>query len=1532
MRILRGARDETTLRSRNPIHLCSAVESLIFNAQHSPNGCRYPVKSERSRVGRDSLGLALLGFCAAGDQGDVAQRSWIMHRTIGIICGVLFASILSSSAEQCASVLRLNAAISRPSSDWHLIGAIRTADALKGLRIAAADRNATRIRLFAVEKQSALTCFRVLPAGLGQIRLFGTESLLYVETRCSNQTTAKRREFELRVAATGRTGRRQACVRVDVDYTHHSAVSHYDARAISRLKRAVNRNAPKFTKQSYDFQVTENLNAGTFVGKVSADDADTGSAGAVVYSMRFLHDANTAGKFVIDASNGEIRTKVPLDREKMNRHEFELTARDNGSPQLEGKASLVIRVLDANDNSPVFDDASYSETIREDVDVGHQAGEVHATDLDTGSNADVIYSLVGNTDDAFVVTSTTGRILTTKSLDRETIAVYSFRAVATDRAGASGALSASVPVTITLSDVNDSPPRFDKSTYHEDVDEDVGVPRTIVTVEAKSDDLGDNARIFYNIDSGNDDGTFGIGQTTGKIFVAKPLDYETTSFYSLTVKARDGGTVPLSAFATVEIQINNVNDNAPRFKKPRYRETVRENDTPKNGFATVSAVDDDKGVLGDVTYRIDASSDVEKKFDIGRTSGDIDIIAHLDYEDKTSYQFNVIAEDGGNPPSTGQTTVTVNVIDVNDEVPQFTKTLYAEKISELAGRGTPVVKVSANDADLPLNGYLGYQIGPGPIGNPFEIDSGSGIVSVAAALDREKVDVYVFVVEATDGELTNTTQVRVTITDENDSSPVFLDTPYTTSLDENVDAGTLVYTVSADDADIGRNGNVTYSLQQTINLFRIDPKSGVIRTMSVIDYETTTYTLVRVLATDDGLSPRQTSTELSVTVLNENDNKPKFDRSPLHTIGRVKETDRIGTLALTVSASDADESGSGDQLKYSFVQNVTDFSISELSGKIRIAASLDRETVSVYHFKVQAVDSGIPPQTGVVNATIHVIDVGDNPPEFEKSVYDASVNEGSDVGTSIVRVKATSRDSSVPDSAIRYSITSGNVPPTFAIDERTGDIALAVEVDAETTPSFFLQVRAQVESRFGDVLVNVRVLDLNDNPPEILPLTIHLIIIEGFFRGTSIGRVRAVDRDSTAVLRQSLVGEMPSTFLEFENASGTIFASPGLSSGSYVINTTATDGVTTASGLTRVDVTIVSNATFVNAVTLRIVDFTRRRIVKDHLNKLRLSLAKWIPARSENIQIFSVEIVEDSSSLVDVLFAVKNDDGGFVSRGDVIGQIDLHSSAIEKESGVSFEDVNLDECLREPCKNFQVCTNHLAVQTATNPVVEDDVLFLSLQRRISHTCTCPSGYVHSWNPNSCSERIDSCLSQPCLFGGTCVNTLDGFECKCAAGIVGKTCDVPCPSLSCKLCDPNPCRNGGRCVVDENGSAFSCTCPSGYDGPLCEQATAHFDYGSLLAFSPRLGRWGFDIRLDFATVDPNGLMMHNNRLGEQYDFIALELNAGQITCSLSFGSLTETVVARSQVPLSDGEWHSVTIRLVDKVRKVDRFFSAGVSIL
>ena len=1279
-----------------------------------------------------------------------------------------------------------------------------------------------------------------------------------------------------------------------------------------RNRRSGNAHQPQFRKTSFAFSIAENMDPHSLVGVVTATDADVGLAGEVTYSMNPVQDTRSGTMFKINSQTGRIVTAQALDREVLPRHEFTLIARDKGSPVLEDTATLVITVLDENDNSPVFEKLSYQASIFENIRIGKLAKTVYATDDDYQSNGTVTYSLssAGNYDATFAVHSSSGDITNVKSLDREHRDKYPLTVIASD--GGPIPRSAAVAVTITILDVNDSPPKFDKNLFKRNVSEDTAVQTVVLTVTATSDDLGSNSHVSYSIVSGNSDGRLSIDSTSGDIFASKELDYEKKKFYRLVIQAQDSGIPPLTSSTTVDIQLENVNDNSPRFPSETTYVSISEN-TGKHVYITsVAAVDNDEGSFGKVSYRI-TSSRVLDTFTIGSTTGKIKTLKELDYESHTSYEIEVLAEDGGSPPQTGKITVVVTLTDVNDEFPQFTKKEYRKSVLESAQIGTTVLDVSATDKDFPPGGHLRYSITAGDAGIPFSIAEFTGRIVVASSIDHELQDVYNFVVMATDGELSNTTAVQVRVTDENDSPPIFKGIPYKTNIAENVDIGTPVFMVVAVDDDQGTNSEITFSLEQKGNMFAIDPSSGKVTTATTVDYESITFMRLIVVAVDGGNPSHTVRTHLDVHVLNENDNSPVFSDEQIHTRGRVKENVDPNTMVLTVSATDEDEKSAQSHLTYSFAENTTAFHISAASGVIRTSKQLDRELIPEYHIRVQAIDSGDPPRTGETTIVIEVLDVSDNPPEFQNLPYSAKIYESASSGSNVIQVMARSRDSSVSDMDIRYSIQAGDELGTFEINPKTGYITLANYVDAEVTREFTLKVQATAGFHFANAIVHVTVLDLNDNPPSIEPLYIHVNILEGTFHDQQVGHVRATDPDSTSILIQGLVEKLPSPFLQFNNRTGGIIVMAGISEGTYVLNTSVSDGVTTVSGVTHVIVRKTSNKTVADTVILRVVETMLEPLVRLQYAQILKAIAKYIQTTEEMVNIYSIQYSTDFENAIDILFAVKTTDFDFLPRSVLISHLDRYMGDIENDAGIKLDDINVDLCLREPCQNFQDCSSDLTIGSSLDTVSATSTIFHSIHHSLSFSCYCPSGYIHTWTPHGCVEQLNDCMSNPCLNSGSCIDLVNGFQCLCMNGTAGDRCQIICPSSSCDLCNSNPCLNGGTCSM-KMGITFECLCLPGFDGPNCEQTSAHFQYGSRLAFPSLTSRWHLVMSFEFATVERNGLLLYNGRYGAQYDFIAVEIVNGRLVGRVCFGSNTAVVTVQSQLPLADGEWHTVIVSL------------------
>lgn len=278
-----------------------------------------------------------------------------------------------------------------------------------------------------------------------------------------------------------------------------------------------NDNNPSFQRPTYYASVEENSAVVTSVITVTAFDIDP--FGQLTYSIESVQPGNHSDAFSIDLTTGLITTADVLDREMIDSYVITVKATDGGEPALDGFATVMVNVTDTNDNPPAFNSTSVTAVISEASDVSSYVTKVTATDADSGSNAEISYSIIsGNDMSAFVIASDTGIITTNMKLDRENVSNYALICRATDH-GNPQLHSMSIIVHVTLSDVNDNAPIFGQSVHVVNETEDVTSGTVVEEVHAVDTDAGLNGVVIYRITAGNDDGTFDIGNGTGKYWL-----------------------------------------------------------------------------------------------------------------------------------------------------------------------------------------------------------------------------------------------------------------------------------------------------------------------------------------------------------------------------------------------------------------------------------------------------------------------------------------------------------------------------------------------------------------------------------------------------------------------------------------------------------------------------------------------------------------------------------------------------------------------------------------------------------------------------------------------------------------------------------------------------------------------------------------------------------------------------------------------------------------------------------------------------
>ncbi|XP_006007988.1 protocadherin-10a [Latimeria chalumnae] len=512
----------------------------------------------------------------------------------------------------------------------------------------------------------------------------------------------------------------------------------------------INDNAPVFPETDITVEITESASPGTRFPLESAFDPDVGTNSLRSYEIGpnnyFYLDVQTQGdgnKFA------ELVLEKPLDREQQAVHKYVLTAEDGGLPQRTGTALLTIKVLDSNDNVPIFDQAVYTVSLPENAPVGTLVIQLNATDMDEGQNGEIIYSFSNHVSqrvrDLFTIDPRTGRVEVSGELDYEESNTYQLYVQAKDLGP--NAIPAHCKVLLKVIDVNDNAPDISFSTVKESVSENAA-PGTVVALFSVTDrDSEENGQIHCEI----------LGDVPFKlkasfknyytIVTDGPLDRETVDFYTITVLAGDKGSPPLSASKSIKVQVADENDNAPRFTHSIYDVYVTENNVPGAYIHAVSAVDPDIGQNAYVSYSI-LDCDIQGMsvftyVSINSENGYLYALRSFDYEQIKDFTFMVQAKDSGNPPLSSNATVNIIIGDQNDnapsiEAPQGKNGTARASLPRSAEPGYLVTRVEARDADTGENARLSYSILKGNEMGLFRMDWRNGEIRTARRVPSKR--------------------------------------------------------------------------------------------------------------------------------------------------------------------------------------------------------------------------------------------------------------------------------------------------------------------------------------------------------------------------------------------------------------------------------------------------------------------------------------------------------------------------------------------------------------------------------------------------------------------------------------------------------------------------------------------------------------------------------------------------------------------------------------------------------------------------
>uniref|UniRef100_A0A3P8XZ66 FAT atypical cadherin 1b n=1 Tax=Esox lucius TaxID=8010 RepID=A0A3P8XZ66_ESOLU len=908
--------------------------------------------------------------------------------------------------------------------------------------------------------------------------------------------------------------------RLDAKPFYRLSVSVSDGvyRTLSKVQVAVissNLHNPFFSSNDGIVELLENSPVGTLVSQVTATDEDPGVYGEVTY---YIVNDNAKDRFTI-SEHGEIFTVENLDRENVIDRlvSISLMAIDGGGKL--GFTSLNVILTDVNDNYPQFGQVEYAVSIPQGLREGTVIVRVAAVDADEGSNADITYTLESEVG-GFNIDPLSGDIITVENLMASTSDLFSFYVRATD--GGKPPKQSVVPVYIRLLPKDVVVPKFQLQqslSFSEDLP--IGSEIDIF--------IGSEQPLIYNLVKGktpesNQVEVFIVNTDSGKLKLAKRLDFETTKWYLLTLQAQSNlDPSDVITTANLHIQIQDVNDNSPQFESDTYRSFVVENLPKGTTVIQVRATDLDSGMNGKVSYNLDQKQntvEVLGLFAVDEESGWVTTLKDLDWEKQDRYSVVVLATDRGPDGRLNATAIVeVNVVDVNDSPLHFVEDVFRGSVSEdipVPSRAIAILRTTARDPqDLNKQTYC-FITGGDPEGQ-FGLESSQGewTVVVRRALDREKRDSYCLNVTATDGMSVTSATVEISVLDTNDNSPVCERHLYTQTVSEDTPEGRLILWVSATDADIQSNAQISYTLSgDGADYFSLDTDTGELRTLLPLDREERdAYSLV-VRAEDGG--QRYCQADVVITVGDVNDNAPEFTADPY--TASVFENTQIGTYVAQTQAKDLD-AGKNSKVLYSFEDSANgQFSIQRQSGLISLAQPLAKGAQPGYTLRVRATDQGtLRRLSSICSVIVSVLSTNDRPPTFQKRDYGVTVAEDVTVGTPVIRVYAASGDPKVP-SDITYSIVNGNEHGMFSINPHTGDIFVIKVLDYEAYHVHYLTVCASANGtgRSDVATVAVYLTDVNDNSPVFSQEVYSAVIGEDIDVGLTVVAVMANDIDGSS--------------------------------------------------------------------------------------------------------------------------------------------------------------------------------------------------------------------------------------------------------------------------------------------------------------------------------------------------------------------------------------------------------------------------------
>ncbi|KAL4239383.1 hypothetical protein ACF0H5_000200 [Mactra antiquata] len=903
----------------------------------------------------------------------------------------------------------------------------------------------------------------------------------------------------------------------------------------------INDKSPVFQSPHYNYSILENsttkdIDNAMEVGNVSASDDDGTTRNS---EINYFIQEGGADRFDIGYNTGmvTVRMNARFDRETQKNYNLTILATDQGSPPNSATVMMFIDIKDVNDEYPKFDHPDYAISVKENATLNTTfiSCRAHDQDLNNNLNYSILNVSATNEDgksvnktlieDYFGINSTTGDVFVANELDRETAKTVVITLLVEDVAAfCPKPQNDTATLTITLKDINDHAPEFSETIYNTRVIENA-VNGTLL-IQTLASDVDENRTVTYRLDDST--GKFTINKVTGWISKLGELDRETEPNISLVVIATDNGVPKKSSNVTVNVTIDDFNDNPPTFITSNKSIDVWENVTTGYSVIHIRATDKDIGPNANITFTLQDNDPATNYFDIDPITGNITVNESLDRETINEFNLLIIAKD--NPEDekvqkTAQESITVNILDVNDNAPKFSKEIYTADVVENAENLSVVTQVSAKDNDTGKNAQLTYKM---KCENClFEIDVNDGTIRVNSSL-VEKVGNYPLEVIALDsGEPSKngSTIVNITVLDVNLNYPVITHLPEHNEIKvfECVRLNTIIHNFNYTDKDFGQNGKAEFNMSKfsvdVSSVFNLMP-NGSLQVKAKLSVNNATQYKFQIQAIDCG-TPRLTSNKetITVTILDVNDHSPSFNTK--HKAFTVKENMTSNQSVYQVKAYDKDTNSTSCYEFDPATQH--NFIIERYSGKIFYNKSIDYEVNKTITFTVTVADCSqeMPvvdycEKNGTIKIaqvnedvnktleiTVNVLDIDDNPPVFSSKTLSTGMRRNTEPGTVLslnLRNSTMIDDADTPSNGVlswKFS-NYGNITTSSNLQDKISTISGTdtcedgfKHIFCMTTNGTIVNNKYFSEDLIGYFIVPIKVWD--NGGSDLANLTIYLI-------------------------------------------------------------------------------------------------------------------------------------------------------------------------------------------------------------------------------------------------------------------------------------------------------------------------------------------------------------------------------------------------------------------------------------------------------